>query len=351
MKIKRGFALIFVFFVIAVLGILAAALLSRSISESNIARKNAESIQAFWLAEAGVHRALEELRDNYNQSGTNLWSTALNQGGYFVDIAIVDQDREVTAHGFIPFTGTLRVERIIEALMRKSIPPNFYGNAIYTSGNVDLNGNSYNIVGNVLYAGSIDNTDNINGTITQDDSINPLARLDYQQLLTRSQAQHNVYTYNTKGKLVNQYTGQQGFPASFWYSPPSDPNDPTTGVPNVVYVMGDLELRGNIGTIGGFYVVVGDVITNPDVSYDATINGNGIVEGAIYTRGEFRINGGGGNLNINGGIWAGEQARLNGNATVSYNHDYMLAIQGLNINVEVQIYSWKEQLNPYQLSP
>lgn len=118
--------------------------------------------------------------------------------------------------------------------------------------------------------------------------------------------------------------------------------------PNVVYITGDLQLKGSIGTIGGFFVVVGDVINDPDETEDATINGNGTIEGAIYTRGEFRINGGGGaDLNVNGGIWAGDQVRLNGNAKVAYNAEYMEAIKTLVGEGTPQICSWEDKKLPY----
>jgi adhesin HecA-like repeat protein len=349
--IKKSFALVFVVAIIIMLGVLGIGIVLRSISETRIADKNKESIQAFWLAEAGISRAVAELKTNYNQSGTNLWRTAMASGGYYVDVTVSGQNKDVVSHGFIPFSGALRVDRSIEAILAKNIPPNFYNNAIYSAGTVDLNGSAYSITGQVRYAGTIDNTGNVNGEIINDPSINPLAKLSFTQLLSISQTQANVYAYNAQGKLVNQATGSQTFPSSFWYQAPSDPDNPATGVPNVIYVEGDLQLKGNIGAIGGFFVVVGDVITNPDATYDATINGNGTVEGAIYTRGEFRINGGGGNLNINGGVWAGEEARLNGNANITYNAGYMSAIQALGIDADVQIISWKEQQGPYELVP
>ena len=345
---RKGIALIMIFAVIAILTILAASIISRSISESNIAKRYSETTQAFWLAEAGINQALYELRNNYNL--TIAPPPQLGSVGYQVNISVSGQDRIVNSTGYIPFTGQARASRTIEALMSKSIPPNFYDNAIYSAGEVDLNGNSYSVTGKIRYADSIDNTGNVNGTITQDPSINPLARFDFQELRTISSNQQNVYVVSGN-TLVNQATGQQGFPASFWYSPPTDPNDPTTGTPNIVYIEGDLELNGNIGTIGGFFVVVGDVINNPGATYDATVNGNGQVEGAIYTRGEFRINGGGGNLNINGGVWAAEEVRLNGNAHISYNQSYMDALENLNLNIDVQISSWRDTQNTYPLAP
>lgn len=336
---KKGIALIITFAIIMVLTILGSAIISRSISENNIAKRYTETTQAFWLSEAGINRALYELRNNYSIG--SIAPTQSGSGGYQVTISQSGQNRIVTSTGYLPFSGQARASRTVEAVMSKSIPPNFYDNAIYSAGEVDLNGNSYSITGNIRYADEIDNTGNVNGTITQDASISPLARFDFQQLRALSSGQQNVYVMSGN-QLVNEATGQEDFPGSFWYSP---------GVPNIVYIEGDLQLNGNIGTIGGFFVVVGDVINNAGATYDATVNGNGQIEGAIYTRGEFRINGGGGNLNINGGVWAGEEARLNGNAHVSYNQSYMNAIGNLNLNADVQITSWRDTQNSYQLTP
>ena len=54
-------------------------------------------------------------------------------------------------------------------------------------------------------------------------------------------------------------------------------------------------------------MVVGDVLTNPDAAEEASVNGVGTIEGVIYTRGDFDVNGGAGNLNVNGGVWSGKK--------------------------------------------
>jgi len=105
----------------------------------------------------------------------------------------------------------------------------------------------------------------------------------------------------------------------------------------------DLVLNGDIGTIGGFFVVVGSVLTDPQTVESTTINGTGQVLGAVYTTGEFRVNGGGQNgLSVDGGVWAGALARLNGSVTVQHNASYLQAIQALNINPAVQLLVWRE---------
>jgi hypothetical protein len=192
---RRGVALIASYMVIAVLTILGIGLITRSVSERNIAQRYANSVKAFWASEAGIARALSELRANFGVSGSDLWSGNLVQGRYEVDVeneTISGQIyKKVTARGFAPATSS--EPRIVEAMMSKYIPAGFYDNAVYSAGDVDLNGNSYSINGNVLYAGTIENTDNITGTITYDPQASPLARLDFQQLYTISEGQDNIY--------------------------------------------------------------------------------------------------------------------------------------------------------------
>lgn len=331
---KKGIALIVTFMVIVVLVILGTVIISKSISESNNVRRQVEFTQAFWLAEAGVSKAFSQLRANYNDLTSVTGSITGSPGGYSATIQTTGASRTINAHGFIPSTVPYRVERIVEVIMNKNIPSNFYDNAIYSAGEVDFNGNAYSVNGNVIYADEIDNTGNVSGTITHDPTINPLARLNFEDLRNKAIAQGNLYT-------AADLASGRAFPTAFYN---------ISGEPNVVYLEGDLVLNGNIGTIGGFFVVAGDVITDPNATQDATINGNGQIDGLIYTRGEFRVNGGGGGLNVNGGVWAGDEARLNGNATVNYNVGYMDAVETI-ITADVQITSWKDTQNPYQLTP
>ena len=352
MNSKKAVVLIFSLVVVAILGALAMSMLYRSISENRMIQKFENSSKAFWLAEAGVNRALEELRNNYASSGNCLWLTSLGQGEYCVDVIVNGQERNLTAHGFIPSRDAVQIERLINVVIVKRIPPNFYSNALYSAGDLDINGDAYSVDGDVIYAGELDSDhpENITGTTTADSTISPLARLDFEQLYTISDSQGNVYDVAGNGKLLDPDTGlEETLPASFWYSLPTDPADPTTGVPNVVYIQGDLKLTGNVGTVGGFLVVVGDVITNEDEVYDTTISGTGLIDGAIYTRGSFRVNGGGTGLNVNGGVWAGQEIRLNGSADITYNEDYMTAIQALQIEADAQVTSWQDPQNPYPI--
>jgi len=322
---KRAIALVIGLILTAVLTTLGAAMISRSLSEYNLARKQVENTQAFWLAEAGVNKALKILRDDYNS--LSIRNVSFGAGGYAVAIVNnLDGSRTVTSSGFIPTSG---ITRVIEANMVRfsTTPPDFFGNAIYSADNVDLNG-SFDVIGKIRYAAALarNGSGTVSDTITRDPSINPLARLSFAQLRALSQSQGN---YHDAAHLSGP------FPTGFWFNQAS-------GIPNVVFLEGNLTLSGKV-TAGGFFVVGGEV------TYNATISGNVSVDGAIYTLGQFTINGGGNALNVNGGVWTGQLATLNGNSKISYNSTYMSAIQSLGINTDVQIISWTDLQNPYNL--
>ncbi len=333
-----GFILISVYLVIAVLIILVGVVLSYALSDLRSSQRLHANVQALYLAEAGVDRAIGQLRQDYG------WTTGFSQaplesaGDYSVQVTVVGNGRRrLTAQGRSTM-GEGPIQRSVEAIVQRVIPPGFFDNAIWAAEELDFNGSAYSVQGNVVHADETPSGDTggVNGTVTYNPAASPLPRLSFQQLRNIAQAQGNVYD------AARLSQGPDAFPDSFWYQEPTDPNDPTTGVPNVNYILTDLVLNGNIGTIGGFFVVVGNVLTDPTAAEDATINGNGQVAGAIYTTGDFRVNGGGNGLNVDGGVWVGDEARLNGNATLMYNSGYMKAIEALGVSADVQIVSWRE---------
>ncbi|MBU2540382.1 MAG: hypothetical protein KJ593_00610 [Candidatus Omnitrophica bacterium] len=338
-KERGGLTLVFVYSISVALLVLFIALSSKIFVNKSFSSRNIERMQALHIAESGLDYALSNLRDNYS------WAPSGNlipfeNGEFLISVTTVGSKKLVESTGFIPDQANYREKKMLEAWMKEDIPSNFYDNAIYSSGEVDLNGTAYTINGDVVYYSELDNPSNITGTVTQDDTANPLAMLDFEDLYNKSAIQGNVYDVQ---RLKDVKDGTDSFPSSFWNTPPVIPGDPTTGDPNFVYIEGDLVLNGNID-IGGFFIVVGDVLNNPSAVYDATINGVGEIDGCVYTRGEFRINGGGGGLNIDGGVWSGTKTRINGNATVNYNADYMVALSA-SIQADAQLISWRE-INP-----
>jgi hypothetical protein len=288
-------------------------------------------LRAFSLAEAGAQKALYELRKNFTWTGEGpsaiQWAGS-DKGDYEVSVTdIAGGKKRILSTGYFPGSSGDHIERSIETEVSPSTPNNFYDNAIFAGENVDLNG-SYNITGDIVYGTSISPV----GLGEQYEGDFPL--LNFEQLRAiavlqvKGNGENNLYTQA-------DIDGNKAFPASFWYDEPN-------GIPNVVYVETSLILKGNVGTLGGFYVVAGDVITNLDVEADTTINGNGSIDGCVYTLGDFRINGGGNGLGVTGGVWGRDEVRLNGNATVTYNADYMAAISAMNIDFVVQTTAWQE---------
>jgi cytoskeletal protein CcmA (bactofilin family) len=214
-------------------------------------------------------------------------------------------------------------------LKYQTAPPDFYDNAIYSAGDVSSKNNAYSVIGNITYADNISyKAGNVNGTVKHDPSISPLALLSFNELRAVSQAQGNYHN-------STQLNGP--FPSSFWYNQ-------AAGIPNVIFLEGNLDLNGKT-SVSGFYVVGGEV------TYNATLSGNVAVDGCIYTRGYFTVNGGGNALNVKGGIWAGEKATLNGGAEIEYNSTYMNAIKNMNITTNVQMSDWGDTQDPYTLVP
>ncbi|MCG2712120.1 MAG: hypothetical protein L6416_07350 [Candidatus Omnitrophica bacterium] len=352
LKNKRGILLIAVFMVIAVVSILLGAFLFRNVWDTKNAVRYKQSIIALHCAEAGLDKAIAKLPTDVMAESNVALTDNNNQtlGEYAHAIAILEMGKRwrVESWGYVPDQGQPQAVVHLEAyISKKDLPDSFWDNAIYTSGNVRINGVAFDINGDILYAGSllpaILDEDCFTGTATNDTSISPFIKLDYDYLRAIAATQikpdgsDNIYT---AAEIVSKFPP---LPASFWFDQ-SDPN-PANWIPNVVYVETDLVLNGNIGTIGGFLVVVGDVISEPDETTSTTINGNGHIDGCVYSTGEFRVNGGGETgLSVLGGAWSGSDGvRINGSVDIGYHKPYMDSIRYIiNPSSTVQLISWRK---------
>ena len=93
---KRGAALILSYMVIAVLAIFGSVFISRSICESNISRRYADSIRCFFVAEAGLARAYYAV---INAQAVPTEEISFGGGAYRIVVsdAIYGKEIEVTA--------------------------------------------------------------------------------------------------------------------------------------------------------------------------------------------------------------------------------------------------------------
>ncbi len=311
--------------------------ISTTTSDLKVIKRTADSLRAFSLAESGAQKALYELRKgagwtSYNGEGPVpiVWA-ASSKGEYqvAVDPPDVNNNRRVVSTGYFPQKTGNHAERSIEAEVSAPTPSGFYSNAIYAGEDVELKGN-YTVNGPIVYGDEIDPE----GLGTKSTVDFPL--LNFEQLRAIAVAQVKT---NGQNNLYTQADINSGkpFPTAFWF------DSPTNTIPNVVYVETNLTLNGNVPPMGGFYVVAGNVLTDPSGGADTTINGKGTIDGCVYTLGDFRINGGGNGLGITGGVWGRDEVRLNGKSTVTYNAGYMTAISNMNIGFVAQIISWKEK--------
>jgi hypothetical protein len=331
-KNQQGIVLITALFVVAMASTLIAAGLVRSANENTIALIHISSVKSFQLAEAGVDEAILALKDKskyWSLCGTSTTKNIAITSSYQYSI-----DCPTSSVRTISTIGTVNsIVKKLEVTLVRTPQNGFYNYAIWGANNVDLTGNSYAVTGDVFTAEQrVSNTQNVSGNVISSPDANPLPGLDYNRLYEIAQSQNNVHLGGNVQSI--------GFPSSFWYTSPTDPSNSATGVPNVVYIDGDLILNGNIGTIAGFIVVVGNVETADANTMDTTVNGNGIINGAIYTTGTFKINGGGNSLIVTGGVWA-NAAVVQGSATVQHNADYMKAIEGLGVNANLQLRCWR----------
>ena len=85
LKNKKGIVLIASYIVIVVLTILGAAFISRSLSETRIAERERNYMQAFYIAEAGVDYAIEQLRGGTSsgQNSATMNDANANSIGYY----------------------------------------------------------------------------------------------------------------------------------------------------------------------------------------------------------------------------------------------------------------------------
>ena len=346
---KKSSALLFALLAVAVLTILGAAFVSRSISESQLAQRNLEFTKAFWLAEAGVNYALGELRlypylaigtiegtDKYRFTLVNK-TTIPRSDGYTVD------RYTIKAEGCMPsgcnFSPTsCHIIRALEVVFTEYeyTPDDFFGYAIYSAGNVTI-GSNCSVTGNVISGDTINGT--VNGVPTEN---NPDLRANGLPMLNFTELEQ---TSIEQGWYVKA-SGKTTYPDSFYNELPSAEHP--WGIPNVVFVNGDFSIVGGKEVVKGFVVVGGDTV------YNAEIGGNASVDGCVYTRGNIWFHGGGGPaiLNVNGGVWAGGTVLMNGNEEIKYNKNYMDAIRyGLEPNTDIKITAWEDTQNPYAVFP
>ncbi|MBI2496119.1 MAG: hypothetical protein HYW10_06155 [Candidatus Omnitrophica bacterium] len=100
---QRGLVMALSLAVVVVLTTLGASFLNRSLSEDRLGRRTVDRQVAFYLAEAGVDRAIAELRNNPAWSGVSYTPMTGVAGGYEVTVAALSPAlKRLTSTGHVP---------------------------------------------------------------------------------------------------------------------------------------------------------------------------------------------------------------------------------------------------------
>ncbi|MDO8602711.1 MAG: hypothetical protein Q7O04_02550 [Candidatus Omnitrophota bacterium] len=288
---NKGFVLITAYMVIAVLVIFATSFSSRTIGEKRVADKERDTVQALWLAEAGVDRAIAEF------SSTPLSGT-VGDGAYSTQTTELISTRYlISSTGGVPNTAVnpnnaIRKVSVIVELPLNPASSGDITSAITASGDVEVRGGAV-----------------VNGPIDEETVFNFEEVFGISKEAMRSGATH-------------------------YYSDPANnitPVDHTTWVD--INTATEMKVSDSGWTGNGILVVDGDM----------TITG-GHFSGIIWVIGTLRVSG---NPIIDGAIFVESGAEvdttLTGNPTVSYDSGAISnAFNFIPSTSTPSIVSWKE---------
>ncbi len=294
-----GLSIAFVFFIIltfATLGVVGHSLMT---TDSRMSVNFVQTLQAQYLAEAGVEYGISLVFQGQRGPYTE---TVSSGGGYF-SLSIEEAVDEIT----LISTGDIdRAEKGVEVKM--SYQPPIGDFAIFSTDEIDN-------VTPLDEAGDPDPSLMIENAPFLPD-------MDDSTLIALATAQGHVET-------AAEFSPAHGYPNfNFYYS---------GNTPNVTWVQNDFRVNGG-RTVYGIFVVDGSI----------RLNGSSRVEGVLYLRNPLGIViHGGGNptqSSVTGGIIANGTVDGTGNhITVHYNSEYMGKFEEHEIRESVgQIFSWRE---------
>jgi len=301
---NKGFVLVTAYMVIAVLVILATSFSARTIGEKRVTDKERDVIQALWLAEAGLDRAVSELPDTLIEELPKLLSGSLSVNAYYS--TQISQPPGfpatkflITSTGGVPGTNTSdpnNAIRKVSAIVEVPLNPASSGDITST---ITANGD-------VVVKGSAE----VNGTID-----------------------HNNVTFDFEDVFgISKEAMESG--ANHHYT---DPANNITPVDHVTWVdinaLTEMKITSSGWSGSGILVVDGDL----------NITG-GHFSGIIWVIGALRVSG---NPVIDGGIFVESGAEFEttftGNPTVNFDSGAISDVFGFIPSTSApRVISWKE---------
>lgn len=290
--LKRGFILIAAYMVIAVFIIIIVGFSARSIGEQKVTSRERDSIQALWLAEAGLDNAIMQI-PNSPLSGT------LGQGAYLTQTTSIAPTRYlIVSKGGVPAAdetnpgNTVRTIRAIVEKPANTADPSEITAAITANGAVDLRGSTQ-----------------VNG------DIDDFTEFDFEDIFGISKDGIKRNATNLYIDPANNITPVDDI--TWAEVPPSDEmiiSDSNWQGSGILVVDGDLRITG--GYFRGIIWVIGKL----------WVSGNPVIDGTIFVE-----------------CGAEFDTTLTGNPTVSYDSDAIGDAFGhLPSDLPPYIVNWKE---------
>jgi|GEM_PF-825831 len=289
----------FVFFIILTFATLGVVGISLMTTDSRMSVSHVQTVQAQYLAEAGIEYGISLI---FQGQGGPYTETVSAGGGYF-SLSIEQDSVELT----LTSTGDIdRAEKGVQVKMNYQPPIGDF--AIFSTEDID------NVTA-LDEAGDPDSTLMIaNAPFLPD--------MDDSTLIAMATVQGHVET-------GGEFAPSHGYPNFNFYF--------VGTTPNVTWVQGDLRVNGGT-TVYGIFVVDGNII----------LHGSSRVEGVLYLRSitGIIIHGGGNptESSVTGGVVANGDIDGTGNhITVTYNSEYMGKFGEHEIRETVgQVFSWRE---------
>lgn len=162
---NRGQILVVALVVTTVMFILSVALISIASTEYLASNASYKKTQALNLAEAGVEKAIRELNQDFNYTGTEDTPIALDTGEFEIAIEGSGSIRTITSTGYVPDKTNYKQKKIVKmSLLISSETISFYYALQVGTDGIEMENNSV-INGNAYSNGNItgQNNSQING--------------------------------------------------------------------------------------------------------------------------------------------------------------------------------------------
>jgi len=264
LKNKKGFILVTAYMVVAVLVILATSFSARTIGEKRAADKERDGVQALWLAEAGVDRAIVELPNTLPLSGT------LGIGAYSTQTtALTSTKYLINSTGGVPGTNESdpnNAIRKVSAIVERPLNPASSGDitsAITASGDVEVKG-SAQVNGTIDEENGVFNFEDVFG-ISKEAMRNGATHLYTDPANNITPVDH--VTWVDINSLAEMKITASGWSGSGILVVNGDLNITGGHFSGIIWVIGTLKVSGNP-------VIDGAIFVESGAEFDTTITGS-----------------------------------------------------------------------------